>query len=179
MSVQALLLTVAVGGEASPPNVAAKTARESHAVRSGPMISGGLGLDNGTVGAGVAYEVRLRHRLVLAPWANVLSVKRQPISHGDNFGAAGGLSLAWGVHHRAASRIGAGLVGADELRLDQQIVSSRARPGLVAAAGYEYVGDRGFVFRFLLGGRWLMGGLTDGTVRAAIEPSVSLGWKLW
>jgi hypothetical protein len=93
--------------------------------------------------------------------------------------AAGGAGVSYGRRHRAVLAIAWGALGRSTLLLHGTQVAERTLYGPGLEAGYEYVSDRGLLFRALAGGAYLSRAWQEQLARLVPTAAVALGWKLW
>lgn len=94
---------------------------------------------------------------------------------------AGALHLAasYGHRHRGLLAAGWGAIGRSVLSLHGTEVADRSLFGPDAGGGYEYISDRGLLFRALLGAAYLSRAWQESLPRFTTTVTVVFGWKIW
>lgn len=148
--------------------------------RPGPIVTLGMGsLQHGEIGVELSYAAWRWSvfPVTVAPWAAFgkggYPWSEKPI-------ASAGFKASVGWRHRIALDVGAGWLSSEALVLHGTQVANRSNPGLLASAGYEFIGTSGVVLRFMLGevvnfDRYT-GPAPETQERRA---GFSFGWKLW
>ena len=89
------------------------------------------------------------------------------------------LAASYGHRHRGLVAVGWGAVGRSVLSLHGTEVADRSLFGPDAGAGYEYISDRGVLFRALLGAAYLSRSWQESLPRFTTTVTVAFGWKIW
>ena len=90
-----------------------------------------------------------------------------------------GLGASYGHRHRAVMTAAWGALGRSSLLLHGTEVAERTLYGPGLEAGYEYLSDRGLLFRAVAGAGYLSRAWQEQLARVVPTGSVVLGWKLW
>lgn len=180
----ALLLLVLCSGVASQ-RVRAEERRPRPETRG---LGWALGGGNQFAGLGLSllYFVPVRDsRVTLTPnlgfgYMDLAAPRAIDTSAGTVTGFSAGLTASYGYRHRLSTDFGFGLSGAAGLAVQGILVDAVGLYGPFLHVGYEFLGARGFLFRFCpLGVSYHTSALVPRDDRIAFAASAGLGWKLW
>ena len=121
----------------------------------GRAITAGYGYEYAGYGAALEYYTD-SHFALLAGVGYFPPVTMGVLQTDPGYGFDFGIRGVFGRHHRFIADLEYGFAG-EAVSLISGVRTSKAFNGITAAAGYQFVGGRGFMIQATLGATWLVG----------------------